>query len=68
MASEQTTSNSTSDLRAGSVDYNRDHEQKAKWANGAAWGPGRPLNSNPRPVRISHRLAHSVHASYSFRY
>ncbi|KAL1640279.1 hypothetical protein SLS58_007095 [Diplodia intermedia] len=55
MASEQTTS--TSDLRAGSVDYQRDHEQKAKWSNGAAWGPGRPLNSNPRPVRISQRVA-----------
>ncbi|EOD46110.1 hypothetical protein UCRNP2_7147 [Neofusicoccum parvum UCRNP2] len=55
MASQQTFS--THDLRAGSVDYNRDHEQKAKWANGPAWGPGRPLGSNPRPFRINHRVA-----------
>ncbi|KAF4306785.1 hypothetical protein GTA08_BOTSDO05164 [Botryosphaeria dothidea] len=55
MASEQTYS--TSDLRANAVDYQRDHEQKAKWANGPAWGPGRPLNSNPRPYRISSKVA-----------
>lgn len=53
MASEQT--HSTSDLRAGSVDYQRDHEQKSKWASGPAWGPGRPLNSAPRPFRVSQR-------------
>ena len=64
MASEQTIS--TSDLRAGAVDYQREHEQKAKWANGPAWGPGRPINSNPRPFRISQRSAHLTHVRHSF--
>lgn len=50
MASEQTFS--TGDLRSGAKDYNRDKEQRVKWAHGPAYGPGRRVEDNhPRPAR-----------------
>jgi len=50
MPAEQTFS--TNDLRSASVDYKRDSENKHKWAQGEAWGPGRPTNAHSRPARM----------------
>jgi hypothetical protein len=50
MSAQQTFS--TNDLRSASVDYKRDSENKHKWAQGEAWGPGRPTNAHSRPARM----------------
>ncbi|KAF2086637.1 hypothetical protein K490DRAFT_44030 [Saccharata proteae CBS 121410] len=54
MATEQFTSN---DLRGAAVDYQRDQEQKHKWALGQAWGPGRQMEAGKaRPFRVTQRF------------
>ncbi|KAF2144984.1 uncharacterized protein K452DRAFT_356327 [Aplosporella prunicola CBS 121167] len=50
MATEETFN--AGDLRGASVDYQRDHEQKHKWALGQAWGPGRNMEAHGRPMRV----------------
>ncbi|KAF2432852.1 hypothetical protein EJ08DRAFT_695253 [Tothia fuscella] len=40
------------DIRSTSVDYKRESENKAKWARGEAWGPGRSKDAHGAPVRI----------------
>jgi len=40
------------DIRSTSVDYKRDSENKAKWARGEAWGPGRSKDAHGAPMRI----------------
>ena len=53
MASEQTLS--TGDLRAHSIDYNRDNEHKHKWAHGQEFGPGRRAeDERPRPLKLKY--------------
>jgi len=39
------------DIRSPAVDYKRDSENKAKWAHGAQWGPGRAKEGHGAPVR-----------------
>ncbi|KAF2190984.1 hypothetical protein K469DRAFT_557147 [Zopfia rhizophila CBS 207.26] len=51
MTSEQTFS--TNDLRSGAKEFNRDKEQRVKWAHGPSFGPGRRAEDNrPRPARV----------------
>lgn len=59
MASEQTYS--TNDLRSGSVEHKRFHENKHKWALGQATPSGRIADGSVRPVRPAVRsVASSV--------
>lgn len=47
------------DIRSNSVDYKRESENKAKWARGEAWGPGRSKDAHGAPVRIKPRFPRS---------
>ncbi|OCK86362.1 hypothetical protein K432DRAFT_376864 [Lepidopterella palustris CBS 459.81] len=51
MSSEQTFS--TGDLRSGTREFQRDKDQRVKWAHGPSFGPGRrEEDGRPRPARV----------------
>jgi len=49
------------DIRSTAVDYKRDSENKAKWAHGAQWGPGRAKEAHGAPLRAKPRFPRTEH-------